>query len=146
MCIRYDSTMLSLSPAEDTDEGSMLLPTAACCHTLQSSKSSQALTRRSICCRWAAWTARTLRSCWAVTTSTLSNAMAMRHLLAVMDELFTKHSTLADCRVMQSALLNTSAGCKALEGLSQQCEGSVRAISAVGRQLWQRKSCQLSKP
>ena len=110
----------------------MLAPTAACYHILQSSSSNQALTRRSIWCRWAALAARLLRSCWAVMTSTLSSTMAMRHLLAVMDELFTKHSTLADCRVMQSALLNTSAGCSAQEGLSQQCKSSVRAISAVG--------------
>ncbi len=84
-------------------------------------------------------------------TSALSNAIAMRHLLAVMDELFTKHSTLADCRVMQSALLNTSA---ALEGLSQQCKGSVRALPALqGKcksyvsnviKIWQCK-CQLSE-
>ena len=130
-CIRFDSHLVLLSAAQDARECSMLSSTAASYHILHSSSSNQARTRRSICCRWAALSARLLRSCWAVMTSTLSKAMAMRHLLAVIDELFTKHSTLADCFVMQSALLNTSAGCNAQEGLSQQCKGSVRAISAM---------------
>ena len=71
-------------------------------------------------------------------TSTLSNAMAMRHLLAVMDELFTKHSTLADCCMMQSALLNTSAECNARKGflsnaraMQGQCKGYLSDVRAV---------------